>query len=139
MPNTTVLLEDVFLSIGGVDLSRFVKGFGLTRGQEDADRTSISDLHEQQDTGAKTRAIDLEMFQDYAAGSVHETISPLSRTGEDVTVIWRPTTAAASASNPQYTLTMLVSEYTPEQGGFGDNAMATVKLAARSDEVRATS
>jgi len=137
MPGEQQLLEDAFVSINGTDISDFVKTLGLTRSREFQNRTSIARLHETQDIGANVRGLSLECFQDYAAGALNELIAPLSRTGEDVTVVWRPDSGPASASNPQYTQTMWIPTYTPEKGPFGDEAMADVTLESRGDEARA--
>ena len=116
-----------------------MKGFAITREREFQDRTSISRLHETQDIGAYVNGIQVEAFQDYASGALNSVIAPISRSGADVTVIWRAKADAAAADNPQFTCTMWVSSYTPEKGDFGEEAMADFTLEPRGDVTRATS
>jgi hypothetical protein len=66
----------------------------------------------------------LDFFQDFAATNVEATIYPLI--GSTTTIVVQPASTAASTTNPTYTFTALVSEWTPLKGGIGQLATASV-------------
>jgi hypothetical protein len=66
----------------------------------------------------------LEFHQDYASGEVEATIFPLLGTVTTVTV--KPVSGATTATNPLYTVSCLVSEWTPLNGAVGELATASV-------------
>jgi len=94
-------------------------------------------------TAARTRiggladnSISLEFHQDYASGEVEATIYPLLGTVTTVTV--KPVNTATSASNPLYTASALVSEWTPLNGAVGELATASVTWPVSGAIVKTT-
>jgi hypothetical protein len=63
-------------------------------------------------------------MQDFASANVEATIYPLL--GTATTIIVCPTSAVASASNPTYTFSAIVTEWTPLSGAIGELATASV-------------
>ena len=59
--------------------------------------------------------------------------------GQTTVVSLKPTSAAVSATNPSYTMTMLLTTYNPISGSVGDLATASVTFAPSGAVVRATS
>jgi hypothetical protein len=68
--------------------------------------------------------VTFEFHQDFQAGSVESTIYPLLGTAIACEV--KPVNAATSSSNPKYSFSVLISEWTPLNGAVGDLATASV-------------
>jgi hypothetical protein len=120
-----IVLTDAYVTVNSVDMSSFISSVTLNSTREVVDTTGFST------SGARTRvaglqdnSITLEFHQDFASGAVEATIYPLI--GTTTTVVVRPTSSASSATNPQYTCTALVSEWTPLSGTVGELATASV-------------
>jgi hypothetical protein len=75
-------------------------------------------------------------MQDFGAGSVDAVLSPLLATL--ATVIIRPTSSAVSATNPSYTMTALVTQYSPFASSVGDIASLSVTFPISGTVTRAT-
>jgi len=63
-------------------------------------------------------------MQDFAAANVEATIYPLL--GSTTTIVVQPTSSAVGTTNPTYTFTALISEWSPLKGGIGQLATASV-------------
>lgn len=120
-----IVLTDAYVTVNSVDLSSFIASVTLNSTREVVDTTGFST------SGARTRvaglqdnSITLEFHQDFASGAVEATIYPLI--GNTTTIVVRPTSSAQSATNPQYTCSALVSEWTPLSGTVGELATASV-------------
>lgn len=69
--------------------------------------------------GIKSGSLTLTWHNDYAAGGIDSILSPL--VGGTAAFEIRPAgTAAAGSSNPKYTGTILVTEYSPIDAAVGD-------------------
>ena len=127
----TSIWRNAFLSINGVDLSNDVKSLTSNEGAETGDDTAMGDTTRSAMSGLKTFSLEVEFHQDFAAGQVDVSLRALVG-GAGVAVIWRPDTAAVSATNPQRNCTMILETYTPASGAVG-----TVPLAAKARLVAA--
>src|SRR5438034_276770 len=70
--------------------------------------------------GLKDTKLDIEWNEDFAAGQVDALLWPLL--GTMVTFELRPTSGARSATNPAYTGSVLISQYSPLDSKVGDLA-----------------
>jgi hypothetical protein len=120
-----IVLTNALVTVNAVDLSDYVASITLNSSIDVVETTAFSS------TAARTRiggladnSISLEFHQDYASGEVEATIFPLIGTVTTVTV--KPVNAATSATNPLYTVSALVSEWTPLNGAVGELATASV-------------
>jgi hypothetical protein len=120
-----IVLTNALVTVNAVDLSDYVASITLNSSIDVVETTAFSS------TAARTRiggladnSISLEFHQDYASGEVEATIFPLIGTVTAVTV--KPVNAATSATNPLYTVSALVSEWTPLNGAVGELATASV-------------
>lgn len=87
--------------------------------------------------GIKSWSISIDWFQDYAAAEVDDTLWALIGTLTAVTV--KPTTAATSATNPQYSGSVLVGEYSPIDATVGDVGEFSTSWNSATALTRATS
>ena len=120
-----IVLTNALVTVNAVDLSDYVASVTLNSSIDVVETTAFSS------TAALTRiggladnSISLEFHQDYASGEVEATIYPLIGTVTTVTV--KPVNTTTSASNPLYTASALVSEWTPLNGAVGELATASV-------------
>lgn len=122
-----LVLTDAFCSINGVDLSDHIASVTLSTTDDVIDTTGFSSTSAAGRTrvaGLADNSITLEFHQDFATSSVEQTIYPLL--GTTTTVVFRPTSAVQSATNPSYTCTALVSEWQPLSGAVGELSTASI-------------
>jgi len=120
-----IVLTNAVVTVNAVDLSDAVSSITLNSSFDVVETTAFSS------TAARTRvggladnSISLEFHQDYASGEVEATIFPLLGTLTTVTV--KPVSGATTATNPLYTVSCLVAEWTPLNGAVGELATASV-------------
>jgi len=120
-----IVLTNAYVTVNSVDVSDHVASVTLNSSIDVVETTAFST------TAARTRiggladnSITLEFHQDYASGSIEATIYPLL--GTTTSVVVKPNGSTTSASNPAYTSTVLVSEWTPLNGAVGELATASV-------------
>lgn len=81
--------------------------------------------------------MDIEFHQDFGSSEVDETIWPL--VGTVAPIVIKPTSDAVSSTNPSYSGNVLVTEYSPIDGGVGDLATTSVSWPGAGPLTRATS
>jgi hypothetical protein len=132
-----IVLTNAYITVNGVDLSDLISSVTLNSSIDVIETTAFSS------TAARTRiggladnSISLEFHQDYATGEVEATVYPLL--GTTTTVVVKPNGATTSATNPAYTATVLVSEWTPLNGAVGELATASVTWPVSGAITKAT-
>jgi hypothetical protein len=132
-----IVLTNAYVTINSVDVSDHVASVTLNSSIDVVETTAFGT------TGARTRvggladnSISLEFHQDYASSSIEATIYPLL--GSTTTVVVKPNGSTTSATNPSYTSTVLVSEWTPLNGAVGELATASVTWPVSGAITKAT-
>ena len=126
-----------FVSLNGTDLSASLAGASLEITVEEIDKTSLgSQGWREVAAGLKSGSVTLNFMQDYGAASVDTTLFPLL--GTEGTVVIRPTSGTVSATNPAYSATVLISQYTPISGSVGDLQTFDITLPTVGAITRAT-
>ena len=92
-------------------------------------RTRIAGLADNQAT--------FEFNQDFAAANVEAVLYPLLGTAATFEI--RPTSSAASTTNPKYTGSLLISEWSPLDGKIGDLATVSVSWPISGNITKANS
>lgn len=85
------------------------------------DNTAFGATYHSRIGGLKDGELAIEWNQDFAAAQVDATIFPIL--GSVVTFEVRPTSGARSSTNPAYTGSVLISDYSPLDGKVGDLAV----------------
>jgi hypothetical protein len=75
-------------------------------------------------------------MQDFGAGSVDATLNPLL--GSIATVVIKPTSGTVTSTNPTYTMTALVTQYSPFASSVGDISTLSVTFPISGTVTRAT-
>ena len=132
-----IVLTNAYVTINSVDVSDHVASVTLNSSIDVVETTAFGT------TGARTRiggladnSITLEFHQDYASGSIEATVYPLL--GTTTTVVVKPNGSTTSTTNPSYTATALVSEWTPLNGAVGELATASVTWPVSGAITKAT-
>lgn len=120
-----IVLTNAYVSVGGVDLSDSISSVSLSTTRDAVETTAFGS------TAARTRvggladnSVTLEFHQDFATSEVEQTIYPLL--GTTTTVIINANGSSTTTTNPSYTFSALVTEWTPVNGAVGELATASV-------------
>ena len=119
-----VVLTNASVTIGGVDLSTWVTSVTLDTKYDILETTAMNSTAKTRIAGLADNSITVEFLQDFATSAVEQTIYPLL--GTATTVVILPVTSTPGVLNPKYTVSALVSEWTPLKGGIGELATASV-------------
>jgi hypothetical protein len=119
------VLLDVKVTINSVNLSAFCTSASNPMSAEEKETTAFGSTWKSMIAGLKEGKLDLEFNQDLASSAVNQTIQPLL--GTVVAFTLKQSSAATSATNPEYQGSVLVTEYTPIDGSVGD--LASVKVS----------
>ena len=104
---------------------------------DDIEVTNFTSTARERIGGLKDGTFSMDVHQDYAASAIDSIIWPLL--GGTAAIAVRPAgTAAPSASSPQYSFNVLVSEYNPLDSAVGDLATFSVSWPITGAVARAT-
>jgi hypothetical protein len=114
-------LTDATIIINGVTLSDHANQVTITDSREDKDATAFGATSKASLKGLGEASMDIVLFQDFAAGKTHATLSPLISSTTPVAIEVRATSAARSATNPAALLaTALMFDYKMLDASIGD-------------------
>lgn len=126
-----------YVSIGTADISSALSGASLEITVEEVDKTSLGSAGWREvAAGLKSGSVTLNFQQDFGVGGVDALLYPL--VGTEATVTIRSSSATASATNPVYSATVLISQYTPISGAVGDLQTFDVTFPTVGAVTRAT-
>jgi hypothetical protein len=133
----TMVLTSEFLSLGGNDLSAYLRKCELAVEVEEKDVTTMASLGWKAAIGGlKSGTLAIEVLQDFATGLIDSIMWPLLGTVSAFEV--RPTSAVVGVSNPKYTGSVLIKEWAPFGGSVGDEASVSVSYPTSGAVTRAT-
>lgn len=117
---------NVVVKIGGVDLSAFVSNVSLSSSADAIETTNFSSGGARERvSGLKDNSVTIDFMNDYAAASVEATVFPLIGSTAIAFEIL-PNGTAVSATNPRYTGSLIVVDWTPVNGAVGELLTASV-------------
>jgi hypothetical protein len=119
---------DYAVTINGTDFSTSIAALTFDITAEEQDTTSFGRTYRTRIGGLKDASLTLDFHQDFGAASVDATLFPLL--GSFATVVAKPTSGTATATNPSYTGIFLVTEYQPYASSVGDLATLSVTWPA---------
>ena len=122
-----IVLTDAKVTINGVNLSDHIASITLNESADVVETTAFSNTAKTRVAGLKDNSVTLEFHQDFASSSVEQTINGSSSlVGTVTTIVVKPTSSAVGATNPSYTFSALVSEWTSLNGAVGELSTASV-------------
>jgi hypothetical protein len=119
------LNNGVGVKVNSVDLSDHVNNITLNRNFDELDVTAMGDSGHKAIKGLESSSVTLDFLNDTATTSVLQTLQ--AAWGTNVTlVLLQNKGTAVSATNPLYTMTVLVNGTTDINGATGDLATQSV-------------
>lgn len=126
------------VEINAVDMSQYVTGVELPVDAAELETTNFASAGWKTVIGGiKSGSAKVMFNDDFAATTVDDRLWPLF--GTVVTLKVRPTSAAISATNPEYQTSVLVNSLAPVAGKVGDLATADLTWPLTGAVTRATS
>jgi hypothetical protein len=124
-----MILDDASAVINSVDLSASVRGLTFKQGNRMEPASAMGDNYEGFEKSLQTATLVIQFWQDFTTGGVDETLRALLSDADGFTVVLKPTSAAVSATNPSYTMTMNLADYDEIAGEIGDRLVAAAEFA----------
>ena len=112
-----LVLTNSNISIGGTDVSSSVASVQIETSVDEVETTAFgSNLGKTRVGGLLDTTLSLSMHNDYSAieGLVYQLI------GSTTSVVVKPNGTAVSSTNPSYTMTVLVTGWSPVNGAVGE-------------------
>jgi hypothetical protein len=134
------ILRDCSIVVNGVNFSSATSSVEINASKDDIDTTSFDGSGRERKHGLQDNSIVVNFQQNFDAASVDATLWPLWNAETEFTVTVKPTTAATSATNPAYSGTCILLEYSPLNGSVGELSETSVTFPVqRGTFARATS
>lgn len=128
-----IILRTVTLTVNGVDLSNRASSAEINSEKDLVDVTAFGASSKQNLVGLGDGTMSIDFFQDFAAASVDATLWPIHSAGSEVVITVKPTNAAVSATNPLYSMTGVLPNYTPISGSVGEASTVSVEFSNSGD------
>lgn len=106
------------------DLSDHIASITLNTSYDIVETTSFGQTAKTRIAGLADNSVTLEFHQDFASGSVESIIYPLL--GTAITIKVKPVATTTATTNPQYSFSALISEWTPLSASVGELSTASV-------------
>lgn len=132
----SLAFTDAYVSLGGTDMSAYVKSVTLNYSAEMLDDTAMGDTTRVNLGGLKNWSVEVEFNQDFTDNELDEDLFAL--VGASTAVVIRPVKSSlVGTSNPNYTGTGVMESYTPISGAVGDLLPASVTIQSAGTLTRA--
>jgi len=131
------LQNNVGVKINSVDLSDHVTSVTLTQNFDELEVTALGDSAHKFVKGLEASTLTLNFLNDFAASNVQATLQ--AAYGTTVTAVLLPVKGTAvSATNPLYTVSIIVNNLTPLNGAVGDISNSSMSFTCNSTVVQTT-
>lgn len=128
---SVMLNNGVGVKINNVDLSDHVKSVTINRSFDELEVTAMGDSSHKFTKGLESSTLTLSFLSDTAAASVNATLQ--AAWGTTVTAVLLQTKGTAvSATNPLFTMSVLVNKTTDINGAVGDIATQDITFTVNS-------
>ena len=135
---TLVKLSTESSTGSGTWSTNVITGFTLTYEAELLDKTVMGSSFRKRIAGLRNWSASIELLQDYASAEITEKLwNMIGSSG--LYLLVRPTSAAASATNPEFTGSCCLESFTPIAGGVGELSAASVTLQGNGSLTRVVS
>jgi len=124
------LSNGVVVTLNSVDLSDHVTSATINRTFDELEVTAMGDTAHKFVKGLEASTITLDFLNDTATSEVLQTLQ--AAWGTTVPITLKQTSAAISASNPEYQATVLVNNTTDINGAVGDISTQSITFTCNS-------
>ena len=114
----------VAVIVGTSTISSFVSTVSLNREVEAVTITAMNDVVQNMIGGIEVSSISMEIFNDFAAASVNSLFE--DAIGSKLAIKLIPVTGTVTATNPSYSMSCLITQWTPIAGSTDSAALASV-------------
>ena len=129
---------DAHIEINSVDISSWITSSNLALRSRTVETVGMGAAAVTTKPTFKFGSLSLEINQDFAASAVDATLNGI--VGTTVAFKYRPVSSSViSATNPEYTGSVVISEYDPSNQGAGEIASFSVTWPLDGDWTRAES
>ncbi|MFT2016293.1 hypothetical protein ACMA1D_10685 [Streptomyces sp. 796.1] len=122
------VLVDCVVMVNGTDFSDHVNSVEISASKDEIDTTSFDGAGRERKAGLEDNSFTLNFQQDFAAGEVDSVLWPLWKNATEFVVSVKPTVGAVSATNPEFSGTCILLEYSPLNGKVGELSETSVKF-----------
>ena len=119
-----LVLTNPSITVGGIDLSNHCSSITLDTKYDIVETTAFGSTAKTRVAGLADNSVTIDFMQDFGSSSVEATIYPLLGTATSIVI--KPVSGTTTTTNPQYTVSAVVSEWTPLKGSIGALATASV-------------
>ena len=131
------LQNNVGVKINSVDISDHVTSATLSQIFDEIAVTAMGDSANKFVKGLESSTLTINFLNDFAASNVQATLQ--AAYGTTVTAVLLPVKGTAvSATNPLYTVSILVNNLTPINGAVGDVSSSSITFTCNSTVVQTT-
>ena len=130
------LSNTVQVTLNSVALTDHVTSATINRAFDELEVTAMGDTAHKFVKGLESSTITLDFLSDTAAANVNATLQ--AAWGTTVPITLKQTSAAVSATNPQYATTILVNNTQDINGAVGDIATQSITFTCNSPIVITT-
>ena len=114
----------VAVIVGTSTISSFVSTVSLNREVEAVTITAMNDNIQNMIGGIEVSSVSMELFNDFAAASVNSLFE--DAIGSKLAIKLIPVTGTVTATNPSYSMSCLITQWTPIAGQTDGAATASV-------------
>lgn len=137
-----LVLTNAYVVLASTDISSFVSSVSLSTTYDVVETTAFGDTARKRIAGLADNSITVEFHQDFASGGLEQLIYPddaTSKLGTTVAMEIRPVNTTVGPTNPKYTFSALLTEWTPVNGAVGELATVSVTWPISGAISKATS
>ena len=124
------LSNGVVVTLNSVDLSNHCTAVSINRSFEELTVTAMGDTAQKYAKGLEASTITIDFLNDTAAANVNATLQAAWGTTVPLTI--KQTSAAVSATNPEYQTTVLVNNTQDVNGAVGDISSQSITFTCQS-------
>ena len=111
---------------GTTTITTFVRTVTLSREVDAVEITAMTDTVQNLIGGVERPSVTLEVFNDFAASSVNSVFE--DALGGKLALVLIPVSGTVTATNPRYSMSVLVSQWQPINGATDAPATASITL-----------
>jgi len=133
-----IVLTDAYIKLNSTDLSDHIASVEIAQSFDAIETTAFGDSGRTRTGGLEDSSITLSFHQDFASSQVDDTIAPLVGGTATFEIRAVGTATAVSATNPKWTGTLLITEWSPLNGAVGELSTADVTWPVSGQIARGT-
>jgi hypothetical protein len=126
------IIDDPVVTIDGDDHSDHFSSVTIEAEFERVSVTAFGADFNEYLSGLGEATITLEAYQDHATNELDQNMWPIFVNKNAVEITVRPTSAAVSSQNPEYSMTGVLTTYAPIAGAKGEASTTTLTFANAS-------